>query len=304
VDVAVGVSIDEMGAPMNQERTAPASKRYLALYFALTIPLAWLFWVPMGFVNRHVWPLPESLPVPIIVFVMSTLGAVSPLVALGILQRVSGGQITLAAIFQNIRLQEWRRGWTLASPLVMIGIHVVLVLAYFGVAAVRGADAGPVQIFKPDVFSTLGWWILLVIPLHFFPALITSPLFEEPGWRGFAFENLQHYVPRDVAGLGIGSYWWLWHQGMNVAFGLEPSLYGYASMLLDSIAIDGSTRSAAATCWPRCWLIRRWARCSCSCMRRPRCGMCCWSNWRPWRSCGIKLSGNSRRVEVYELCRR
>ena len=223
---------------MNQEQTAPASKRYLALYFALTIPLAWLFWVPMGLVNRQIWPLPASWPTPIIVFVMSTLGAVSPLVALGIIERVSRGHVTLAAIFRNIRLHEWRRGWTLASPLVMIGVHVVLVLAYFCVGAVRGTDTGPVQIFKPDVFSTLGWWILLVIPLHFFPALITSPLFEEPGWRGFAFENLQHYVPRDLASLTVGSYWWLWHQGMNVAFGLEPSLYGYASMLLDSFAID------------------------------------------------------------------
>jgi len=223
---------------MNQQRTPPVPKRYLALFFALTIPLAWLFWVPMGLVNRHVWSLPATWPTPIIVFAMSTLGAVSPLVTLGILQRVTRGQVSLDAIFRNIRPQEWRRGWTLASPFVMIGIHVVLILAYFCIGAVRGADTGPVLGFKPDVFLTLGWWILLVIPLHFVPALLTSPLFEEPGWRGFAFENLQHYLPRDVTSLVVGSYWWLWHQGMNMAFGLEPSLYGYASMLLDSFTID------------------------------------------------------------------
>jgi hypothetical protein len=113
-----------------------------------------------------------------------------------------------------------------------------MTLAYFGFEAARGGETGRVQIFKPDVFATVGWWILAVIPLHFFPALLTSPLFEEPGWRGFAFENLRHYVPRDVASLVIGSYWWLWHQGMNMAFGLEPTPYGYLSMLLDSVAID------------------------------------------------------------------
>ena len=79
---------------------------------------------------------------------------------------------------------------------------------------------------------------ILIIPIHFLAALITSPLFEEPGWRGFAFENLQHYVPRDIASLIVGSYWWLWHQGMNIAFGLDPTLYGYLSMMLDSFAID------------------------------------------------------------------
>jgi len=93
-------------------------------------------------------------------------------------------------------------------------------------------------VFKPDVFADLGWWILLIMPIHFVTALVTSPLLEEPGWRGFAFEHLRRLVPRDVASLIVGSYWWLWHQGMNIAFDLQPSLPGYVSMLLDSVAID------------------------------------------------------------------
>ena len=210
------------------------TKSYLALYFVLTIPLAWIFWIPMILINRGVWTPP--LPVPTLVW--STLGAVSPLLAISIIERVSHKQVQLGAILKNIRLKEFRSPWTLLSAPFMIGLYLLMILTYFGVETARGAKPGPVQLFKPDVLATLRWWILLVMPIHFFPSLITSPLFEEPGWRGFAFQNLKRYVPRDVASLIVGSYWWLWHQGMNVAFSLEPSLCGYLSMLLDSAAID------------------------------------------------------------------
>ena len=219
---------------MVQGKVMLMKKRYLALYFVLTIPLAWTFWIPMLLINRGAW----TPPVPVPILVWSTLGAISPLLALSIIEWLSRKKVQPEAIFRNIRLKEFRSPWTLLSAPFMFGLHLLMVLAYFGVETARGADPGPVRFFKPEVFATLGWWILPLMPVHFFPSLLTSPLFEEPGWRGFAFENLQRYVPRDVASLIVGSYWWLWHQGMNLAFGLEPSLYGYLSMLLHSAAID------------------------------------------------------------------
>jgi len=219
---------------MENENKAFASGKHLALYFALTLPIAWVFWIPMILINKGIWSLPVNVPT----FVWSTLGSISPLVAIGILQRVSHKKVSLKRIFKNIRLREWRSSRVLASPFIIVGIYLVMILIYFGVETLRGGDPGPVHLFKPEVFETLHWWILLVIPLHFTVALITSPLFEEPGWRGFAFENLRFYVQRDIASLIVGSYWWLWHQGMNIAFNLEPTLYGYFSMVLDSFAID------------------------------------------------------------------
>ncbi len=219
---------------MNQQQGIPAAKTHLALYFALTIPLAWTFWIPMILINRGIWTPPLSVAT----LVLSTLGAISPLLALGIIQRVTRRRVKLEEIFIRIRLKEMGTFWTLASPFIMMGIHLFTIVAWFIAEGFRGASPGRLQVFKPDVFSTLGWWIVLIIPVHFVPSLITSPLFEEPGWRGFAFENLRYYLPRDVASLIVGSYWWLWHQGMNLAFDLPPSLYGYLSMLLDSVAID------------------------------------------------------------------
>jgi len=211
-----------------------ASKKYLFLYFFLTIPLAWFFWIPMILINKGVWTPPIQIPT----VVWSTLGAISPLLAIFIIQRASNKNITLKSILKNIRIKEWRSPWILSSPFFFIGIYLLTILFYFGIETLKGVDSTPLQFFKPEVFTTLQCWIFLIIPIHFFAALITSPLFEEPGWRGFAFENLQKYVPRDIASLIVGSYWWLWHQGMNIAFDLEPTLYGYLSMLLDSFAID------------------------------------------------------------------
>jgi membrane protease YdiL (CAAX protease family) len=74
--------------------------------------------------------------------------------------------------------------------------------------------------------------------LHFIPSLITSPLFEEPGWRGFALVNLQQRYGRQIGSLLVGCLWWLWHQPMNLTFGLTPSIYSFAAMVALSFMID------------------------------------------------------------------
>lgn len=219
---------------MENENKAFASGKHLAVFFALTLPIAWLFWIPMILINKGMLTLPVHVPN----LVWSTLGSISPLVAICVLQRITHGNISLKRIIKNIRLREWRSSRVLASPFIVVGIYLVIMLIYFGVETLRGGDPGPVRLFSPEVFETLHWWILPVIPLHFTVALVTSPLFEEPGWRGFAFENLRFYLPRDIASLIVGSYWWLWHQGMNISFNIDPTPYGYLSMVLDSFVID------------------------------------------------------------------
>jgi membrane protease YdiL (CAAX protease family) len=68
--------------------------------------------------------------------------------------------------------------------------------------------------------------------------LLTSPLFEEPAWRGFALGSLQARLGREVGSLVVGLLWWLWHQPMNLTFGLEPTLYSAISMVALSLMGD------------------------------------------------------------------
>ena len=74
--------------------------------------------------------------------------------------------------------------------------------------------------------------------IHFFTSLITSPLFEEPGWRGFALVNLQDRFGREAGSLIVGLLWFVWHQPMNVTFGIQPSVYSFVSMVAFSFMID------------------------------------------------------------------
>lgn len=212
----------------------PVAKRYLILFFVLTIPLATLFWGPMILIRRGTLVLPFEVPA----LLWSTLGALSPLIALGLLQRISRQRVRLGDLFRQIRPRELFHIRVLAGPVLVFGLHLLLPAAAF---AFRASSAeGPLQLFNAGVRDTLGGWIWLILPVHFAAALFTSPLFEEPGWRAFSFDNLRRYLPRDLASLLVGSYWWLWHQGMNLAFDQPPTLFGYASMLLDSFLIDAA----------------------------------------------------------------
>ena len=74
--------------------------------------------------------------------------------------------------------------------------------------------------------------------IHFVASLITSPLFEEPGWRGFALPRLQRKLGRTLGSLAVGVLWWLWHQPMNLTFGLEPTIHSALSMIVLSFIID------------------------------------------------------------------
>ncbi|MDI6894515.1 MAG: CPBP family glutamic-type intramembrane protease [Bacillota bacterium] len=93
------------------------------------------------------------------------------------------------------------------------------------------------KLLKPGP-DELGWWLVITIPIRFATAIFTSRLLEEPGWRGFALVELQRRLPREPASLVVGSYWLLWHQPMNIAFDVYPSLHGYVSMVAASFVID------------------------------------------------------------------
>ena len=212
----------------------PIKKRFIALYFGLTIPLAWVFWIPLILIKQGLWSPPFQIPD----LILSSLGALSPLGAIIIIEKVSHKEVTLKSVFQKTRLKEWKTRWVLLSIFFFLALHILISGAYFIIETARRYYVGHFQVFDREIFESLGWWIIAIIPVHFVASLITSPIFEEPGWRGFAFDNLTAYIPRDLASLIIGSYWWLWHQGMNIAFNIQPSFYRYLSMLSHSYAID------------------------------------------------------------------
>lgn len=200
-----------------------AIEHELEIFLLLTIPLAWVFWIQMVL---NLWPA-EFILIP------STLGALSPLFSLSILERITDGETSVDKILSTAKTWRTSLPWLLAA---VFAFPLLSVLAN-GINYVSGYDSS-LSFVIPSIIDELGIILLAVIPIHYAASLITSPLFEEPGWRGFALVQLQSRYGREIGSFVIGTYWWLWHQMMNIAFGIWPSVLGYLSMLAQSFMID------------------------------------------------------------------
>lgn len=195
------------------------------LFYAFTFAISWPAW----FLMARVYQGGQFTPV---VYLFSTLGALGPLLSLVILQKLSQKAINVKQILGQIRLRGAKTGWFLPAIFVLPAIALVGNGGYF----LLGQEA-VFRLINPGL-ATLGVWVWPVMIVHFSASLITSPLFEEPGWRGFALGILQARFGREVGSLVVGLLWWLWHQPMNLTFGLEPTFYGVVSMVALSFMID------------------------------------------------------------------
>jgi len=214
------------------ERTTPpvaTPLRLVAAFYGLTFAVSWSAWGVMAAVHRGGEPGP-------LVYVFSTLGGLGPLLALALLERRTGGAVSLRRVLAGIRLRGPGRAWW--WPAALAWPSIVLLAA--GLNAALGWSDG----FRPlqEGPAALGWPVAFAIAAHFLASLITSPLFEEPGWRGFALRPLQDRYGRQLGSLVVGGAWWVWHQPMNLTFGLTPTLEGAATMVLLSFSIDSLYR--------------------------------------------------------------
>jgi membrane protease YdiL (CAAX protease family) len=194
----------------------------LGLFFLLAIPLGWFWWLQM---YLGLWPA-ELIIIP------SSLGGLSPLLTLWLLDRFRKDQKILGPIFESIHSWKNQILWlivaAIAFPLLIIVGNMVSFFMGHEIQLVL-LNPGPTE---------LGLALIAIIPITFLAGNISSPLFEEPGWRGYALPELQARFGRELGSLVLGCYWWLWHQMMNISFGIYPSIVGFISMLGLSFLID------------------------------------------------------------------
>lgn len=202
-----------------------ALKRKVSLFYALAFAIGWASWWAMSRVYEGQPPGP-------LVYVFSTLGGLSPLISLAILDRMTRKEVSLRQILSQIRLRGTRPVWFL---LAAFAYPLVTLLSIAG-SYLLGADR-TLQWIQPGP-AELGAGVIPIMALHFAASLVTSPLFEEPGWRGFALGHLQGRFGRLLGSLIVGVLWWAWHQPMNLTFGLQPTLPSFLSMLALSFMID------------------------------------------------------------------
>ena len=150
-------------------------RHQLALFAVLTLVIGWFWW---GQMVLGLWP-EEYIIIP------STLGGVSPILTLVILQKLSRREVDLDGIVKTAKIGRAQAPWLVVAAFLLPVIFLLGNLLSFTL----GLE--PTLIILNPGPDELGWALLAIVPITFFPGLITSPLFEETGWRGFALPKLQ-----------------------------------------------------------------------------------------------------------------
>src|SRR4028119_1447731 len=165
----------------------------LVFYFLIAFAFSWLMFLPGVLTYYGVLNVSPS-----IIGLMGIAGLLGPSLSGFIMTGITEGRAGIRRLLHRIVL--WRVGllWYLFA---LIGIPMVMVLATM---IVRPGALESFQTLAPlSVLPYLSAFVFMV--------LVGGPLFEEPGWSGFALPRLQRLHSPLAGGLILGSLWALWH---------------------------------------------------------------------------------------------
>jgi hypothetical protein len=200
-----------MPADINRKR-----KDSLTPFFLLTFLITWglgalAIFLPAQF-QAIFGELTDTSP-------MYFIAVAAPTLSASLLTFVRGGWTGLGSLYG--RLVHWRFGlkW---YALVLIGIPAV------GWIAARITGASPLK-----EANTTAEFLLLMYYI-----LVTGPLCEELGWRGFALPRLLERFSPFNASLILGVMWGVWHLPSFFVGGMEQNEMSIPLFLLNAIFLS------------------------------------------------------------------
>ena len=166
--------------------------RALVCYFLLTFVFSWLMFLPGLLMYYGVLSLSPQA-----VRWFAIAGLLGPILSGFIMTGVIEGWPGIGRLVR--RIVRWRVGlqWYLFA---LIGVPAVMVLATIirpGALESLDVSAQPITLAYLKAFVCM--------------AIMGGPLFEEPGWTGFAQPRLQQMYGPLLGGLLLGGLWALWH---------------------------------------------------------------------------------------------
>lgn len=166
--------------------------RGLIGYFLLTFSFSWLMFLPGLLTYYGVLNLSSQA-----VRWFAIAGLLGPTLSGFVMTAVIEGRPGVSRLLR--RIVRWRVGlaWYLFA---LIGLPAVMVLATIvrpGALESLDISGQPFRVAYLQAFISM--------------AVIGGPLFEEPGWTGFAQLRLQRRYGSLVGGVILGSLWALWH---------------------------------------------------------------------------------------------
>jgi uncharacterized protein len=186
--------VSTVNAPTQPERGQSVLAQHpLVFYFLIAFAFSWLLFLPGPLMYYGVLSLNPS-----VLGALAITGLLGPIFSGFVMTALTEGREGVGDLLRRIVL--WRVGlrWYLFA---LLGVPAVMVL---GTIVLRpGALASFDVTAQPFSLSYLIAFVSMV--------LIGGPLFEEPGWTGFAQPRLQRLHGPLVGGLVLGSLWALWH---------------------------------------------------------------------------------------------
>jgi membrane protease YdiL (CAAX protease family) len=166
--------------------------RALVCYFLLTFVFSWLMFLPGLLMYYGVLSLSPQA-----VRSFAIAGLLGPVLSGFIMTSVTEGWPGISRLLR--RIVRWRVGlqWYLFA---LICVPAVMVLA---------------TIIRPGALESLDVSAQPITPAYLkafvYMAIMGGPLFEEPGWTGFAQPRLQQIYGPLLGGILLGGLWALWH---------------------------------------------------------------------------------------------
>src|SRR5918998_650070 len=182
--------------PASPQRSLLA-RHPLISFFVMAYAFSWIAWSPWVLSEEGVGLLSFELSDATSGLLNAAAILLGPTLSAFIMTGITEGRAGVRRLLRRIVL--WRVGlrWYLFA---LIGIPVVMALGTVilpeGLASIRSLGLGYVLSY------------LSVFPLVL---VLGGPLFEEPGWRGFALPRLQPLHGPLVGTLILGLMWALWH---------------------------------------------------------------------------------------------
>jgi uncharacterized protein len=195
-------------------------------FFLLTYGITWAFWIPAALLGQDVMRFPTLL--------LHTLGGFGP---------------SLAGIFMIYRTRnpaDRRDFWRRVVDFRQIGIGwLALILVIFPLLALVSIAIARLSGGPPHLYTNLARLTAQPLTILFLlPAgLISGPIPEELGWRGFALDRLQARMSPLSASVVLGLSWSLWHLPLfcvsgTTQAGLGSNTLDFWLFLLNPIALS------------------------------------------------------------------
>ena len=185
---------ERVSAPARPARRPSVLARHpLVSYFLIAFVFSWLMYLPALLTYYGVLSLSPQL-----VGLLAIAGLLGPVLSGVIMSALTEGGAGVGDLLRRIVL--WRVGlrWYMFA---LLGLPVVMVLGTIilrpGALASFDVSAQPISVAYLIAFVSM--------------VLIGGPLFEEPGWTGFAQPRLQRLHGPLLGGLILGGLWALWH---------------------------------------------------------------------------------------------